>query len=59
MFTTLILLLVLMILGAFIALESRDLLSGIISLGIIGFDFGYGIERNRWEPHFQLGVLPF
>jgi outer membrane protein insertion porin family len=29
------------------------------TLGIIGFDFGYGIERNRWEPHFQLGVLPF
>jgi len=27
-------------------------------LGMIGFDFGYGIDRNRWEPHFQLGV-PF
>lgn len=27
-------------------------------LGIIGFDFGYGIDRNRWEPHFQLG-MPF
>jgi multicomponent Na+:H+ antiporter subunit B len=34
---TLILLLVLMILGAMVALESKDLLSGIISLGIIGF----------------------
>ena len=33
----LILLLILMIFGAIIALESRDLLSGIISLGIIGF----------------------
>ena len=37
MLTTLILLLVLMILGAIVALESKDLLSGIISLGIIGF----------------------
>jgi len=37
MVTTLILLLVLMILGALVALESKDLLSGIISLGIIGF----------------------
>lgn len=37
MMTTLILLTVLMILGAIVALESRDLLSGIISLGIIGF----------------------
>ena len=37
MLTTLILLLVLMILGALVALESKDLLSGIISLGIIGF----------------------
>ncbi len=37
MMTALILLLVLMILGAFVALESKDLLSGIISLGIIGF----------------------
>jgi outer membrane protein insertion porin family len=27
-------------------------------LGMIGFDFGYGIDRKRWEPHFQLGV-PF
>lgn len=27
-------------------------------LGIIGFDFGYGIDRNKWEPHFQLGI-PF
>lgn len=27
-------------------------------LGIIGFDLGYGIDRDRWEPHFQLG-LPF
>jgi outer membrane protein insertion porin family len=27
-------------------------------LGIIGFDFGYGIDRKRWEPHFQLG-MPF
>jgi len=33
----LIALIVLMILGAVVALESRDLLSGIISLGIIGF----------------------
>ncbi len=37
MFTALILLIVLMILGAIVALESKDLLSGIISLGIIGF----------------------
>ncbi len=37
MLTTLILLTVLMILGAIVALESKDLLSGIISLGIIGF----------------------
>jgi multicomponent Na+:H+ antiporter subunit B len=37
MFIILILLLVLMILGAIVALESKDLLSGIISLGIIGF----------------------
>ena len=37
MLTTLILLVVLMILGAVVALESKDLLSGIISLGIIGF----------------------
>ncbi|MFH1942119.1 MAG: hydrogen gas-evolving membrane-bound hydrogenase subunit E [bacterium] len=37
MLTSLILLLVLMILGALVALESKDLLSGIISLGIIGF----------------------
>ena len=37
MLTILVPLLVLMILGAIIALESRDLLSGIISLGIIGF----------------------
>lgn len=37
MVTALILLIVLMILGAVAALESRDLLSGIISLGIIGF----------------------
>jgi multisubunit Na+/H+ antiporter MnhB subunit len=37
MLTTLILLLVLMILGAIVALGSKDLLSGIISLGIIGF----------------------
>ncbi|MFO7891072.1 MAG: hydrogenase subunit MbhD domain-containing protein [bacterium] len=34
---TLIILTVLMILGAIVALESKDLLSGIISLGIIGF----------------------
>ena len=33
----LIILIVLMILGAIVALESKDLLSGIISLGIIGF----------------------
>ena len=37
MLISLILLMVLMILGAIIALESKDLLSGIISLGIIGF----------------------
>jgi multicomponent Na+:H+ antiporter subunit B len=37
MLTILVLLLVLMILGAIVALESKDLLSGIISLGIIGF----------------------
>jgi multisubunit Na+/H+ antiporter MnhB subunit len=37
MFEALILLTVLMILGAIVALESKDLLSGIISLGIIGF----------------------
>ena len=37
MFTALILLIILMILGAIVALESKDLLSGIISLGIIGF----------------------
>ncbi len=37
MLTLLILLLVLMILGAVVALESRDLLSGIVSLGICGF----------------------
>ena len=37
MFIPLILLLALMILGAIVALESKDLLSGIISLGIIGF----------------------
>ena len=37
MLTSLILLICLMILGAIIALESKDLLSGIISLGIIGF----------------------
>lgn len=34
---TLIILTVLMIFGAFVALESKDVLSGIISLGIIGF----------------------
>ncbi len=33
----LIILIVLMILGAIVALESKDVLSGIISLGIIGF----------------------
>jgi len=37
MSTALILLIVLMILGAIAALESKDLLSGIISLGIMGF----------------------
>jgi multisubunit Na+/H+ antiporter MnhB subunit len=37
MMTTLILLICLMILGAIIALESSDLLSGVISLGIVGF----------------------
>ncbi len=35
--TELYLLLILMILGAIIALEARDLLSAIISLGIVGF----------------------
>ncbi len=35
--TTLIILTILMILGAIVALESKDVLSGIISLGIIGF----------------------
>lgn len=35
--SVLILLIVLMILGAIVALESKDVLSGIISLGIIGF----------------------
>ncbi len=34
---SLIILTVLMILGAIVALESKDVLSGIISLGIIGF----------------------
>jgi outer membrane protein insertion porin family len=26
-------------------------------LGLIGFDFGYGFDRDKpgWEPHFQLG----
>ncbi|MEO0079690.1 MAG: outer membrane protein assembly factor BamA [candidate division WOR-3 bacterium] len=26
-------------------------------LGLIGFDFGYGFDKDRpgWEPHFQLG----
>jgi multisubunit Na+/H+ antiporter MnhB subunit len=37
MLTPLILLIILMILGAIVAIESKDLLSGIISLGIIGF----------------------
>ncbi|MBN1781469.1 DUF4040 domain-containing protein [bacterium] len=37
MMIVLIALIVLMILGAIVALESRDLLSAIISLGIIGF----------------------
>lgn len=37
MLTILILLLILMILGAIIALEGKDLLSAIISLGIVGF----------------------
>lgn len=37
MFTYLVFLMVIMILGAIVALESRDLLSGIISLGIVGF----------------------
>ena len=37
MFIILLLLLVLMILGAIIALEAKDLLSAIISLGIVGF----------------------
>jgi len=35
--TTLIILTILMIFGAIVALESKDILSGIISLGIIGF----------------------
>ena len=27
-------------------------------LGLIGFDFGYGFDKDRpgWEPHFQLGT---
>lgn len=37
MLTTLILLLAIMILGAIIALENKDLLAAIISLGIVGF----------------------
>ncbi|MFQ5867261.1 MAG: hydrogen gas-evolving membrane-bound hydrogenase subunit E [bacterium] len=37
MLTILILLLILMILGAIVALEGRDLLSAVISLGIVGF----------------------
>ncbi len=37
MFTFLVMLMVLMVLGALVALESKDLLSGIISLGIVGF----------------------
>ena len=37
MFTALILLIVLMIFGAIVALESKDLLSGIISLGNLVF----------------------
>jgi len=37
MLNTLIPLLVLMILGAIVALESKDLLSGVVSLGICGF----------------------
>lgn len=37
MMTELYLLLVLMILGAFAAIEAKDLLSAIISLGIVGF----------------------
>jgi multicomponent Na+:H+ antiporter subunit B len=37
MMTPLILLLVLMVLGALVALEIKDLLSSIISLGVIGF----------------------
>ena len=27
-------------------------------MGILGFDFGYGFDREKggkWEPHFQLG----
>lgn len=24
-------------------------------MGIVGFDFGYGIDRRKWEPHFQIG----
>ena len=35
--TAIIILTILMILGAIVALESKDVLSGIISLGIIGF----------------------
>lgn len=37
MLTILILLLILMILGAIVALETKNLLSAIISLGIVGF----------------------
>jgi outer membrane protein insertion porin family len=27
-------------------------------LGLMGFDFGYGFDREgggKWEPHFQIG----
>ncbi|MDD3050681.1 MAG: outer membrane protein assembly factor BamA [Candidatus Cloacimonetes bacterium] len=25
-------------------------------LGIIGFDYAYNFDRDRWEPHFQFGT---
>jgi len=25
-------------------------------LGLIGFDYGYNLERKKWEPHFQFGA---
>ncbi|MDD5572528.1 MAG: BamA/TamA family outer membrane protein, partial [Candidatus Hydrothermia bacterium] len=25
-------------------------------MGIIGFDFGYGIDSKKWVPHIQIGT---